>query len=265
MMKIKFYLDKLFLTFPRTLVRAVKQHGVKGVYLALCELFGRVPFPVRLGQWGIMRNDYELLNYLDNFTFRELRCDVVEKYLEKVSSPTIIDLGINTGVTVRWWFSLNKTATVVGIDMLQEALDFTSKALAECGHSGKWLPLCSGVGSRQLPQVEISINDPLEGTSSILKPSGTHKRSIRIDTVDNLIAPLGLKKIDLIKCDIEGSGGHALLAATDTLRITEYVVAETHDYEETVCICNACIEAGFTLFRAFGRTLWWSRKAISNR
>jgi FkbM family methyltransferase len=261
--RINLYIGKLVWEFPSALIEAWKLHGVKGVYLAICEfVLCGVPFPVRLGRWGILRTRHELCNYFDNFVFHGLCCDEVEESIRRAAAPTIIDLGINTGVTVRRWISLNPSSTVVGIDMIQEALAFTTSALRECDHTGRWIPICCGVGAREESKIEISVSDPLEGTTSISSPVGAEKRAIRMNTLDNLLAPLALKHVNLLKCDIEGSGGFALLGASEMLKTVDYVVVETHDAEETMLMSKALRSAGFALFKAHAKMQWWKRTGL---
>ncbi len=263
--KLALYIGRLLQCFPRALFAAAKRHGATGVYLAFCEYVLRtIPFPVRLGNWGIVRTRNESMNYFDNFLLEELRCKEVEAAISAAQEdPVVIDLGINTGVTVRWWFSLNPTSKVIGVDMLQETLDYTTGVLRDVPPTGTWVPICCGVGDHVDPEVEISIDSPLEGTSSILGNSGGQRRKIRMDTLDNLIAPLGVKRVTLLKCDIEGFGGYAFKGAPETLKITDYIVTETHDAAETMLISKVLSRAGFVIFRVFGKMLWWCRDSES--
>jgi hypothetical protein len=79
--------------------------------------------------------------------------------------------------------------------------------------------------------------------------------------LDHLVKPLGLRSVTLLKCDLEGFGGFALQGASETLKVTDYVVVETHDSAETKLISKTLFEAGFVIFKVFGKMLWWCRDA----
>lgn len=198
------------------------------------------------------------MNLIDNFSLRELRSESVENHLRGLPQPWVVDVGVNVGVTCRWWLSLAPNLEVVGIDMFQEALDFTTERLARVGDLGRWHPVCAAVGDRD-GFVEVRFSEPLEGTSRVDSTTGNKVRTMRVQTLDALIPPIVPGRIGLLKIDIEGSAGRALLGASETLRSCDYVTIETHSDEETTVASAALIAAGFRLLRAHGRTMWWSR------
>ena len=149
---------------------------------------------------------------------------------------------------------------VIGIDMFQEALDFTTASIAGAGARARWHPLCGGVGDSD-SVVELRFSDPLEGTSRLDSTTGGKLRKIRVQTLDATLAPIAPKKIGLMKIDIEGSAGRALIGARDTLARCDYVSVETHSDDETRTSSRALIAAGFNMFHCRGRTMWWQRQA----
>lgn len=207
-----------------------------------------------------MRTLHESDNYIDNFLRREFRCERVEDELRRAQKPVVVDVGVNVGLTVRWWYSLNRECRVVGIDMLTEALDFTTAALGQIEGDLDWNPICSAVGER--PEVkEIMVSDPLEGTTGLASSQGKDSRRIEIETLDRLVGKQGIGMIDLLKLDIEGWAGLALSGAEETLAKTRMVVVETHSEEETELTTERLHAAGMRLFRVYGRTMWWRRGA----
>jgi FkbM family methyltransferase len=237
-------------------VGAVKIDGWKGAWLATTgALFCGVPWGVRLPSLGLINHRAEVLNYLDNFCLGELRCAEVEKHLAGAAKPVIVDLGINVGLTVRWWSHLNPQSRIIGIDMLEEALAFAGRKLKDFCPGASWHPIGKAIGDGNFT-LEASITNPLEGSTSLKTKSAGPVRKIEVTTLDSVIAPLGLTAIDLLKIDIEGYGGRALAHAGNTLRMTKYVVFETHDREETQEASEALGKAGFVVFHIFGRTMW---------
>jgi FkbM family methyltransferase len=149
---------------------------------------------------------------------------------------------------------------VIGIDMFQEALAFTTDRIATIGAGERWHPLCGAVGESD-HVAELRFTNPLEGTSRLDSAVGGNLREIRVQPLDAMLAPIGPGRIGLLKIDIEGSAGLALIGATDTLARCDYVSVETHSDEETGASSRELIAAGFHVFHARGRTLWWRRQA----
>jgi FkbM family methyltransferase len=256
---MKKYLRSVVEEFPHAAAESYHVFGWRGLYLAICVFVLRYqPFPVSVSGFGKIHSWGEATNLIDNFSLRELRSESVENHLRGVPRPWVVDVGVNVGVTCRWWLSLAPNLQVIGVDMFQEALDFTTEKIARTGGRGRWHPVCAAVGDRD-GSVEVRFNDPLEGTSRIDSSTGEKVRTMHIQTLDALIRPIAPPRIGLLKVDIEGSAGRALLGASGTLRACDYVAVETHSDEETTVASAALIAAGFQLFRAHGRTTWWSR------
>jgi FkbM family methyltransferase len=147
---------------------------------------------------------------------------------------------------------------VIGIDMFQEALDFTTGRIATNGAQKRWHPLCGAIGNSDRV-MELRFSDPLEGTSRLDSVTGGKLRKIRVQTLDAMVAPIAPRRIGLLKIDIEGAAGHALAGARDTLARCDYVSVETHSDEETATSSEALISTGFCMFHCRGRTMWWRR------
>ncbi len=257
--KVLIYFREIVVSFAGVTIKCFKSLGLKGVWLSVCQyLLHGVPAPISVPGFGRFRNRQEVGNYIDNIACGELRCEEVEQAIREKDAPAVVDLGVNVGVTVRWWFSLNPAATVVGVDMLQEALDFTTEALEDAGVRGTWKPICAAAGNHS-DVVEIAVGDPLSGTSRVGQGGDGTFRKVKMARLDDLLAEAGIREIELLKCDIEGFGGFALEGAVNSLAITRFVVTETHGPEETVLLSEVLAKAGFVVFQVFGRTLWWRK------
>ena len=253
---MKTYLRNLFEHYPRAAAESYHSFGWRGAYLATCAfVFRSRPAAISLPRFGAIQSRAEAINLIDNFSLGELRCEEVEHHLKTLPAAMIVDVGVNIGVTSRWWLTLASTIRVTGIDMFEEALSFTSARIAEIGASDRWRPVCSAVGAND-GLVTIHFTDALEGTSSVHDSLGRHERQVAVKTLDTLLSP-ERSDIALMKLDIEGSAGDALLGARETLARTDYVVVETHSTSETRDASRALCAAGFELFRCFGRTMWW--------
>lgn len=258
---MKKYLRSLVEEFPHAAAESYRVLGWRGVYLATCVfLFRYQPFPVSLPGFGKIHSWAEAINYIDNFSLGELRSEEVENHLRGSRESPVVDVGVNIGVSCRWWLSLADHVEVIGIDMFQEALDFTTGRIAAIDARERWHPVCGAVGDGDRV-VDVRFSDPLEGTSRVDSATGGKSRKIRVQSLDALLAPIGPRKIGLLKIDIEGSGGRALIGAPDTLAKCDYVSVETHSDEETSTSSLALIAAGFHMFHCRGRTMWWRRQA----
>lgn len=246
--------------YPHAAAEGYHVLGWRGVYLATSAfLFRSQPFAVSLPGFGKIRSRAEATNFIDNFALGELRSEEVENHLRTSTESWVVDLGVNIGVSCRWWLSLADHVQVIGIDMFQEALDFTTEGIGALGARERWHPVNGAVGESE-SAVDLRFDDPLEGTSRIDSTSGGNVRKIRVQTLDAMLAPIAPKKIGLLKIDIEGSAGRALKGARDTLTKCDYVSVETHSDEETRTASQALIAAGFNIFHCRGRTMWWQRQ-----
>ncbi|HJQ12383.1 MAG TPA: FkbM family methyltransferase [Gemmatimonadaceae bacterium] len=256
---LKGYLRSAVEYLPHAAAESFHTFGWRGLYLANAAfLLRRQPVPISLPRFGRIDSWAEAVNLIDNFALGELRSDVVEAHLTSASHPCVVDVGVNVGVTSRWWLSLNPALRVIGVDMFQEALDFTTRRIGRNGDSARWQAICGAVGSRE-ETVDVRYDDPLEGTSSVDNMVGRQSRAIRVSRLDDLLEGVALKKIDLLKIDIEGAAGGALSGAPLTLAKCEYVVVETHSDAETRSASSYLSDSRFRLFRSRGRTMWWVR------
>jgi FkbM family methyltransferase len=256
------YVRELIEDFPGYAVRAGREWGWTGFRIAFNAYVARFSSQEIESPIGRLRTHNELLNFLDNFCANELRCQEVENHLRESKTATVIDLGVNVGVSVRWWLSCSPTLRVIGIDMITEALEFTSRRIAELGFSGRWIAIHSAVGeSAQV--VRFPVSDPLDGMTSLRATIGSTVREVSMSTLDQLLISRGETEIDLLKIDIEGHAGFALQGATQTLQRTRYVCVESHNDEETELCSVELTKHRFTLFKIGGRHMWW-RSAIQS-
>ncbi len=258
---MKRYLRGVIEHFPHAAAESHRAFGWRGAYLAACAYVLRYqPFPVSLPRFGKVDSWGEAINLVDNFGLGELRSESVEHHLRTLPAALVVDVGVNIGITCRWWLSLANDLEVVGIDMFQEALDFTTERVARIRQDNRWHPVCGAVGAGD-GVAEVRFKDPLEGTSRLDSSSGENSRTMRVQALDAVIAPIAPKRIGLLKLDIEGSAGRALRGASETLAKCDYVVVETHSDEETRMASQELTRAGFQLFRCHGRTMGWQREA----
>ena len=259
------YIRDLLGGFSPSLVPAWRAHGATGIYMCCCGWVLRtVPSPVSIDRFGKLDNRDELLNYIGNFCCGELRNDTVEAYLRSHPEPTIVDVGVNIGVTCRWWLSLSPNARVIGIDMMEEAIDFTRRKLTALGLGERFIGIVAAAGEKN-DSVTIQFDSPLLGTVSLSPSSGHNVRTVPVKPVDAMISPFPKHGIALLKLDVEGHGYPVLKGAAETLTRTQAVVFEGHTEEETSQCAALLQKHGFQLLGAHGRNYWWMKPLPSTR
>ena len=257
--KVSAWLRELTTHFAPALVPAWRALRWKGIYMCICAWPLRyAPFPVNVPGIGTLSNPTEFCNFLGNFCSGELRCAEVEALLAVQPSPVIVDIGVNVGTTVRHWLSLNAGARVVGIDMMQEAIDDTTKLLKKSKPDARWQPICGAVSDKP-GQIQIAFDDPLAGTNSVTNQLGVTTRTIQADTLDHWIHAETIDEIALIKIDVEGHGGLVLAGAAESLRKAKFVALEIHSSSEFEEAAKVLFEAGWLPFSMTGRNTWWRK------
>jgi FkbM family methyltransferase len=232
--------------------------GPKGLYLGVCRKIRRVPLPVSVPIFGTVATWPEVVSIHDNFAAGELRDSYIETKLREAANPVVVDCGVNAGITIRWWFHLNSSARVFGLDMMEEAHDLTQQRLHEKkqAYTGITAPLSSVDGE----EVTIHYTDPLDGENRIEGPArGACSRTLRTARIDTLLAPYNLNRIELLKVDVERTGDLVLRGGPGALSITQNVVVEYHSKRELGDSVAILVDAGFRLRRVRNRNLWFKR------
>src|SRR4030042_1123579 len=242
-----------------TLLLFLQTGGLKG-FLHFAFMKNKIVYqcPLIFPIFGLLRHKEEILNIRDNIFQGSIRYPEVEKKLKKTSRPVIVDCGINVGVTVRWWLYLNPKSVVYGIDMMQEAQDFTITALSEYSRKN-YIPITAALASISNKALEIKYNDPLFGGNSIeaSKKYMRNKRHILSSTLDDCLRKYNIKDIDLLKIDIELSAASMLCGAAETLKKVKYVLLEWHNAEERKNSVRFMQKAGFIIKNEDKRNIWF--------
>lgn len=193
--------------------RLQKLAGVKAPYLSLAKKTGWMPLAVNLRIFGNVSTVAEVKNIHDNFAVGEMRDSVIEEAIRDHPSPVVVDCGVNVGITVRWWYQFHPRCRVVGVDMVQEAHDFTRAKLSGIRPEMKeaYEAECGVLSSAEGCDVAFAFDDPLHGENTPTNGAGQHQRSIRSITLDGIATRRKLEAIILLKLDIEGGGGTRFL------------------------------------------------------
>lgn len=212
--------------------------------------------PISLPIFGIISRREELLSIRDNFLQGSLRDGKVEKRIKNAEKPIIVDCGVNVGVTVRWWFHLNPNSMVYGIDMMQEANDFTINALQD-RYKKRFFPITAVLDASTGHAVELSFDNPLFGANNARAASGdAERRYVNSKTLDDCLRDHNIDAIDLLKVDVEDSAARMFQGAAQTLTKVKNIFLELHSDQERYNATRLLYENGFRIRRSYKRHLW---------
>lgn len=230
--------------------------GLKNLFCFYLRKWSLYNLPVSLPIFGAVSQGEELLSIRDNILKGSLRDREIERYIRKTRDPLIIDCGVNLGVTARWWFYLNPRAKVYGIDMMQEANDFTMKALPD-RFKAKFVPITTVLASGTGRIVDLSYDDPLYGGNNAkISSGGISNRRVNSMTLDDCLKDYNISGIDLLKVDIEDSALQMFQGASETLPKVKNILLEVHSENEREDSIALLREKGFCIRRSFRRHIW---------
>lgn len=214
-----------------------------------------------LPAFGRLTRRAEFENLLDNFLVGTLRYAPLEESLRQAGTPLVVDVGVNVGITIRWWMSLNPRTRVVAVDMIEESHAFAAAALSrlDARYAAQMTPVVAVVSDAP-GSIEISFDDPLEGTNSSEAHGGLIRRQLAVRTLDDIWGEAGAGDVFLLKIDIEGAGARALDGAAQLLRRTRYVVAEWHSADELARMTTACVSASLSLVSVNEKMVFFERR-----
>jgi FkbM family methyltransferase len=165
-----------------------------------------------------------LWSYIDVLVVRELFLDRDYRVPADLDVRSVLDLGSNTGISIRFFRALYRDARIVGVEpdpRLFARLRENTRALA--GVSVQPVAASDRTGSARFFAAA-------EGwASSLSRPRGrADEIEVQCETVAGILAREGLDRVDLVKVDIEG-GEWPLLESGQLQAVTDCIVGELHD------------------------------------
>lgn len=154
------------------------------------------------------------------------------KWLQQLNIRTIIDVGAHKGEFARQFHRLFPHASIYSFEPLSEMYKELKRNLKDVpGFQAFNYAVGEIVGEKRIHHHQYS------QSSSILEMSDIHKKafpftaqetveSIHINTLDNLLSDLSLRKNILLKIDVQGYENSVLNGAENTLRQVKAIIVE---------------------------------------
>jgi FkbM family methyltransferase len=179
------------------------------------------PVTVRVSAHG-RRATLRLWSYIDMLVVREVFVDGDYRVPAGLPVRTVLDLGANVGVSVRFFHACFPAARVIAVEpdpvLLPRLRENVAAVPAVTVHA-------AAVAARAGTAAFFST---AEGWSSSLTPAaGAAEVRVRCLTVDEILRAAGLERVDVLKLDIEG-GEWPLLEAGALQRAARCIVGELH-------------------------------------
>jgi FkbM family methyltransferase len=139
-----------------------------------------------------------------------------EKYHMFKKGDTVIDAGANVGIfTVKAAKTVGKQGKVVAIEPSEDSLKFLEENI-KTNRLKNVIIVPEGLWDKK-GQKKFYLSSMPASNSLIYKEHLDKFSEIKVDTLDNLLKRIRIKKVDFIKMDIEGAEIKALKGAEQTL------------------------------------------------
>ena len=139
-----------------------------------------------------------------------------DNFLTVPDGASVVDLGANLGVFSALALAQNATATVIAVEPSITLLSSLKKCIAANGWSACLTPVRGFVGNFT------------ETQNAALRDQADYADAPTISE-SQLISRYNIRKVDFLKCDIEGSESFLLDAESQLLAMSDRLAIELHD------------------------------------
>jgi FkbM family methyltransferase len=183
----------------------------------------------------VAKTEFGLFRYRPFFINEILMAEgLYEPHVKEVFKPekgeTVIDIGSNIGFyTLRASRYVGATGKVISIEPNPETFGVLKSNIME-NNCNNVVALCCAAGAEDgYANLYVPSNYPA-GSRIVQKGSnsGITREKVRIITIDSLVRKLGLKRIDWMKIDVEGSDTEVIIGCKDIIeRCKPRIIIET--------------------------------------
>jgi FkbM family methyltransferase len=141
-----------------------------------------------------------------------------------ITAKTIIDLGAYTGISATYFINKYKGSYVIALEP-----DYDNYKILEKNANNKNIVCLNKAAWNKNETLDVFKNNYGEWASTVQPYTDLSKKQIVAGiTINSLLAEYNIKKIDIIKIDIEGSEKILFSGELDWLDITENMIIELH-------------------------------------
>jgi FkbM family methyltransferase len=160
--------------------------------------------------------------------------------LDKLESPqtfeTIFDVGANAGQSLRLFLRHFPGAVVHAFEPVESTFDSLQKSFCSEPRARLYALAAADVsGAATIRKFAASgLSTMVDGLNDGLREGQVGEETIETCRLDQMMAKLGVKKIDLLKIDVEGFEKNVLLGCGEYLRpdVIRYIFFECHTVTE---------------------------------
>ena len=162
------------------------------------------------------------------------------------SRPVILDGGAHVGDSTAWLLSRYPAVQVVAVEPLAQSFETLVRNCAPYGERA--LPVRAALWGEP---GKVTMRDSGASTGASVMHAGAPGERVRALTLGELMAELGLDRIDLLKLDVEGAEA-SIFSAPDAgvwLERTGTVLVEIHGESASAAVVPVLREHGFSVRR----------------
>jgi FkbM family methyltransferase len=174
---------------------------------------------------SLRSNHSDLTSFREVFLKKEYDIPIVEPFTPEI----IIDAGANVGLTSVFFSNRYPNAQVISVEPDRENFECLQKNVSDYKNI---IPIKGALWSSA---EEISLVDKGYGERGYIIESGG-KNTVEAFSIPSLMQYYDIKRIDILKIDIEGSEKEVFSVETEKwLPVTKYLIIELHDRMKPGC------------------------------
>jgi FkbM family methyltransferase len=169
-------------------------------------------------------------------------------------SPIVVDVGANIGLASRYFLHHRPRAKILAVEAMPDTFEVTQKNLGIPGIAGQCRVINAAIWSND---GEVSIRLPSTGAYSRAAVGAEGDIVVQASRLDTILKKEDVRRVDLLKVDIEGAEVEMFRSADDWLTKIIALAIEFHDGSRQACRFDEAMKRhGFQIMQASGHTVY---------